>query len=565
MVDQEGLAAASNDPRPELGHEQRVSGPPGTGKTTWLSKAVHSTVVARQTPNVMVASFTTAAAAEVAGRNLPLHRNRIGTLHSFAYRALDTPVVAQELILEWNREHPALALTPKSSRSGSSQSLEESPEEWTGATEADKLLGMLDVARARMEPPETWPTQVRAFEARWTAFKVGNGAVDFTDMIAHALTDVEVAPNSPQVIFADEAQDFTPLELALVRKWGRHADRLVLVGDDDQMIYHFKGARVEGLLEPAIPESDKRVLTQSYRVPRTVHAAASRWVSGLTRREPKEYLPRDAAGAARQVPWRGEDPEPLVEFAAQRADEGRSVMILATCSYMLDKVKHEMRRAGLPFHNPYRRRRGDWNPLHPARGTSSRDRLLAYLICDERVFGDRSRLWTGDDVRAWLAPLKVGPFAKAVKATAEGLPRRELTFDEVEALFADEVELEAAVSPSLDWYARNLLASARPGMEFPLAIARRRGASTLAEEPRVVLGTVHSTKGTEADTVIVMPDLSALGYQEWATAGERRDSVIRLFYVAMTRAREELVVCTQSSPQAVAPELLLRGARKAAA
>ena len=56
----------------------------------------------------------------------------------------------------------------------------------------------------------------------------------------------------------------------------------------------------------------------------------------------------------------------------------------------------------------------------------------------------------------------------------------------------------------------------------------------LVEEPPVTLGTIHSVKGGEADVVYVFPDLSQAGYQEWCLHGEGRDSVFRLFYVAMT-------------------------------
>ena len=42
--------------------------------------------------------------------------------------------------------------------------------------------------------------------------------------------------------------------------------------------------------------------------------------------------------------------------------------------------------------------------------------------------------------------------------------------------------------------------------------------------------------------MIVYPDLSPSGYRAWMLP-EARDSVVRLFYVAVTRAREKLVIC----------------------
>ncbi len=58
-------------------------------------------------------------------------------------------------------------------------------------------------------------------------------------------------------------------------------------------------------------------------------------------------------------------------------------------------------------------------------------------------------------------------------------------------------------------------------------------------------------KGGQADVVYAFPDLSQAGWQEWCSSGEGRDAIFRLFYVAMTRSRESLVLCPQSTPLAV--------------
>ena len=532
-------------------NEIRVFGPPGTGKTTWLSGSIRATAKKRHTSQIVVASFTRAAAAEIAGRGLPLHRSQVGTLHSLAYRAIGHPTVAEEHLSDWNKTHPALAL------SAGYKSMEESPLEWRGSTDGDVLQAELDTLRARLRPQELWPRRVVLFERQWSKWKAEHQVVDFTDMIDLALQNTEEAPGSPVVGFFDEFQDFTPLEIALVRKWGRRMERLIVAGDDDQCIYSFKGATPDAFLDPPIPEENKYVLSQSYRVPVEVHKRANAWVHRLTRREVKDYEPRDEEGRVRLAPYRTTDPQPLVRDVMKQVDDGRTVMILATCAYMLDQTKHAMRAEGLPFHNPFRRSRGDWNPLKASRGTSAADKLLAYLIIDERIFGELSRLWTGQDVKRWAAVIKTkGIFRRGAKGAIAGLPDRELTFEEVAALFESDEELEIAATPDLAWFSRNLLASARQTMEYPILVAKRRGPLALTETPRVVLGTIHSVKGGQADVVYLFPDLSLAGYRSWAEHGAGRDSVIRQMYVGMTRAREELVLCSQSSQTAVDPALM---------
>jgi hypothetical protein len=50
-----------------------------------------------------------------------------------------------------------------------------------------------------------------------------------------------------------------------------------------------------------------------------------------------------------------------------------------------------------------------------------------------------------------------------------------------------------------------------------------------------------------SDVVYLFPDVSLAGMREWLSRGEQHDNVVRQFYVGMTRAREELVVCGPSS------------------
>jgi DNA helicase-2/ATP-dependent DNA helicase PcrA len=175
------------------------------------------------------------------------------------------------------------------------------------------------------------------FAQRWEAWKHAYHLTDFTDMLETALQDMKFAPGCPSVIFVDEAQDLSRLQLELLRQWGRHADHLVLAGDDDQTIYTFAGAAPEVLLEHKIPESFRHVLAQSYLVPHTVHALSQASIQKVAIREPKAYLPRDAGGEVRLL-HKGsyKYPEPIVDDAERYIANGKTVMLLTSCSYMLE-------------------------------------------------------------------------------------------------------------------------------------------------------------------------------------------------------------------------------------
>ena len=327
--------------------------------------------------------------------------------------------------------------------------------------------------------------------------------LDFTDLIENSL-DIEVAPGAPQVGWVDEAQDLTPLELTLVRHWGKQMRELTIVGDPDQAIFTFKGAAPEAFLDPSVSAEHREVLDQSYRVPRAVSAVAQRWIEHLgDRRLPIVSKPRDADGLVRLGGFDFTS-EALIRDVIKQIEAERSVVILATTSFGLNAIKDGLRRHGVPFHNPLRRSRPDWNPLHPQRGVSTAQKILAYLALDERIFGEDTREWTGKDVKAWSSLLtKTGVFRRGAAAMIAGLPDRTLTYEEVASLFDSEEVLEQALEPSLPWLRSHLQAGYKQTAQFPLKIAEVFGPQTLAKTPLVSIGTVHSYKGGSGDVIFV--------------------------------------------------------------
>ena len=59
----------------------------------------------------------------------------------------------------------------------------------------------------------------------------------------------------------------------------------------------------------------------------------------------------------------------------------------------------------------------------------------------------------------------------------------------------------------------------------------------LTREPRIKISTVHGVKGGEADHVLLLTDVAPRTYREMHTLP---DDEIRVFYVAVTRARKSL-------------------------
>lgn len=562
----------------------RLFGPPGTGKTTRLAASTKATVADRGPDSIAIASFSVTAAEEIASRDgvrgvLP--DRAVGTLHSHAFRAIEHPDVALDpkVIEDWNASvRPDWRVSGDGRRSGSSDRAVgggglDDPR--TG----DELLAALGVLRARQAPGADWPLAVRAFAKAWTAWKRERECVDYEDMIVQAIRRAragEPMSGNPEVLVVDEAQDMTPIECALAFAWGKQLagdrPRLVFAMDDDQAIMDFRGGDPAMILAA---DGVDEVLAQSFRVPPAVHAVAQSWIEQCSSRFPKAYQPRQPDPAR---------PDPTPEHSrgwAQRAgfalgdaglvdaiegdlEEGASVMVIASCAYMLGPTLAELRTRGIPFHNPYRPGEPAWNPMgRPARGMSTAERIARFMIMDERVLGERARLWTGDDVRAWtgLISFKAAAMARGAERAIDALTAGQVPFEHLAALFrtdeAGETALSRATEPDLEWLAEVIAASKVKSTAYPLQVGRSQGASGLFGLPGLVLGTVHSVKGAQADVVYVAPDLSAAGMRQWQGTAHTRDSTRRLFYVAMTRAYQRLSVLAPVGPTAVNPAELI--------
>ena len=530
-----------------------VIGPPGTGKTTYVARQARRAVEQYGPDRVLICSLTRAAAAEAAGRDTGIPKEQLGTLHSLCHRALGRPkLVTTKEIAAWNREHPAMALSDDEVIR-SDDNLEFRPH-----LGLENLLRTVNLLRARRRPVASWPERHRTFFERWTDWKRVHGVVDFPELIERAIDEVPIAPGSPSVIFGDEFQDFSALEVECLGSWGLMTHQLVLVGDPLQSIYGWRGADPEHLIR--LDADSRTVLSQSYRVPRAVHARATRMTRGLPGSD-AEYQPTREPGEVDRRSFELADPRRILRDLAPRLAAGDTVMLLTSCGYMLQPLIQALRRDGVPYHNPFATNR--WSPLASATDkTATWQRIAAFLrpLDDSTDFLPR---WTATEVRQWA------PMLRADVMTRRGAKKDLTELDEstpadaVSRLLLDcfqQQALDALFTLDLDWILEHATAQYQRAARYPCRVlanvGRRRFLADLDLPPRqrpwVILGTIHSVKGGEADHVYLFPDLSEAGYKQRRVAGsEGYPAIRRMFYVGVTRARRRLVLCQPSGPYAV--------------
>jgi superfamily I DNA/RNA helicase len=477
----------------------------------------------------MILSLTRAAALTIAGRDTHVAEELVGTLHSQCMRLLDSPTLVQAKHLkDWNEKYPFWRISP-STIGTSSQRVDFD----MGST----IFEEIDLLRNRMTPFDEWQPTQREFFTTWTEWKLENGLIDFTDMLESVLNGKLKTSKSIAVLIGDEVQDFSRLELEVVLFWSRYVETLILVGDPHQSLYAFRGASKRALTGELFPEHGKRILSQSYRVPRAVHEVGERIMSQMMEIKPVEFKPTEVEGSVVRRLEGYKDLYNYMEYIKEAISQDEVVMILASCGYMLEDIISGLRQDGIPFWNPYAKKEGRWNPLTPKLerdAVSTAQRYIAFL----------EKPWTAKKVRISME-LFSNIFKRGGRKAIRSLE------DNDKARLAERVLLESVhdefhegmQSRDTKWAQQYCQPKYYYKLEYMNRIVDRFGVVGLLKPPKVIVSTIHSVKGGEAERVILFPDLSKSWNEAYQEGGwEGRDSVLRMFYVGVTRAKRELVL-----------------------
>jgi DNA helicase-2/ATP-dependent DNA helicase PcrA len=358
--------------------------------------------------------------------------------------------------------------------------------------------------------------------------------MDFEDLlsrfagISHSLDSVlEVPPEGrlPQRVeawFFDEHQDASALVDRVCRRLagGDSVRYCLLAADPFQSLYgSFAGGCHKHFGRWPGAET---VMPQSYRCPAEILELGERCLREMR----FDYWDRGIAPAGHpgRILRAGGAHEAIVEHVA--AD--RSTLILARCSYSLAPYAAMLDDRDIPY--AYL---GGENKLAPV------FRTLWKLQHGESV--SRTE-WeqAHDELRASLKGV-----GKLIDSDDRHRWRRELR-DELKVIQKLDLERVGCTALLASLITRGQWAQCLKGAvvrhaERWIELAQRHGPD-LASDPRIKLGTIHSAKGAEADTVILSSQSSKRVELSRQMFDDRHDEECRVAYVAVTRARQELIV-----------------------
>jgi len=215
-----------------------------------------------------------------------------------------------------------------------------------------------------------WPQFVEDVEdiarvgAAYAARKQRQDLVDYDDLLvllARLLSEHPAArrdlSSACRYVLVDEYQDTNRLQALIACLLASHHGNLVVVGDEAQSIYRFRGAVVENLLDfPSIfPDCQRVTLVRNYRSSQAVLDLANGVLAGATRGFEKRLVAHSAEGP-RPARVRPRDGEAEADFIARRAlalrEQGvalREIAVLFRAGFHSASLELALARANLPF------------------------------------------------------------------------------------------------------------------------------------------------------------------------------------------------------------------------
>lgn len=424
----------------------------------------------------------------------------------------------------------------------------------------------------------------------YTVTKEQQRVLDFDDLLLfwNALAEHpdggQMLRQQFQKVLVDEYQDTNILQAEILKNICPDGKGLTAVGDDAQSIYSFRAATVRNILDfpEQYPGTVLVPLEQNYRSTQKILDVTNKVIAEATERHAKELWSSRGEGAApvlltcsdedAQTTW-------VVDQILERREKGialKKQSVLFRASHHSMALEAELGRRNVPFVKYGGLRfletahvrdllsflRLAENPLDSVAGFRVLVLLpgigqakAASLIDSLREAGGHFESWL-----SWTPPAtlkdkwtKLIRLLQDMEERAESdagvatdihatrlfySPLLEAKYDNVQARLNDLIQLEAIAAryqSRTEFLAEMTLDPPSSTQELP--------ADPFLDEDYLILSTIHSAKGLEWDSVYVIHAADGNIPSDMATGSpEEIEEERRLFYVAMTRAKNHLSV-----------------------
>lgn len=561
---------------------------PGSGKTTVITNRIEYLIEKHKVKpeEILVITFSKAASKEMRERFYALSKNRgvtFGTFHGIYYGILKWAYqFTSDNIFSEEQKFQALSQIIQSME----LDLEDEKDFMQG------IAGEISNIKNNRIPLEEYESQncdeevfVRIYKS-YEEERKRRRKVDFDDMLVLAYELFQKRPDILKMwqakykhILIDEFQDINRVQYDVIRMLAAPENNLFIVGDDDQSIYRFRGARPEIMLDftADYPKVRQILLDVNYRSTKAIVNGAARVIRHNTKRYPKQIITTNGQGVnvhIQEVRHPIEESKYVIkeiQKAIRLGTKPSDIAVLYRTNNEARILVESLMEYSVPFSmkehfpNLYEHFIGQnlITYMKMALGDRSRKSFLQVMNRPNRYIGrdsvDKGEV-SFEDLRKfyqrkdWMLERidqlevdlriikKCAPYAAIQyirkhigydEFLKEYAMKRRIKLDELQGILT-EIEERAKEFKTIEEWFEHIKA---------YTDELRRLAEYKEANPKAIqMMTMHGAKGLEYDTVFIIGANEDIVPYKKAETQEEIEEERRLFYVAMTRAKNKLVI-----------------------
>lgn len=563
---------------------------PGSGKTLVITRRVEYLIkkYGVRPEQILVITFTKAAAKEMRERFARITKDdrfpvTFGTFHGiyygilkWAYRMNASNIFSEEEKMMLLREVIA----------GMELEIEDEKEFLQGIASE---IGQIKNNRLSLEEYESSNCSDQMFRQIYEEYERRRKLlkkIDFDDMLVLCYELFQKRPDILQMwqkkfqyILIDEFQDINQVQYDVIRMLALPENNLFIVGDDDQSIYRFRGARPEIMLgfSKDYPNAKSIILDVNYRSTKAVVSAARRVIERNKNRYQKEIITVNEQGDnvhIQEVRHPVEESHYVREQIAKAVAAGTEPSQIAVL-YRTNTESRALVETFMEYHIPFQMKehlpnlyehfigRDFQSYMRMALGGRDRGDFLMIMNRPNRYIGrdsvDRGEIsfenlrkyymekdWMVDRIDQLEVDLKVirrmTPYA-AIQYIRKSVGydlflneyaiKRKMKLEDLQELIREMEERAKEFKTIEEWFDH---------IEKYTEELRMQAVTRTENRNAVSLMTFHAAKGLEYDTVFIIGANEDVTPYKKAELPEEMEEERRMFYVAMTRAKKHLTI-----------------------
>lgn len=563
---------------------------PGSGKTLVITRRVEYLIkkYGVRPEQILVITFTKAAAKEMRERFAKITKDdrfpvTFGTFHGiyygilkWAYRMNASNIFSEEEKMMLLREVIA----------GMELEIEDEKEFLQGIASE---IGQIKNNRLSLEEYESSNCSDQMFRQIYEEYERRRKLlkkIDFDDMLVLCYELFQKRPDILQMwqkkfqyILIDEFQDINQVQYDVIRMLALPENNLFIVGDDDQSIYRFRGARPEIMLgfSKDYPNAKSIILDVNYRSTKAVVSAARRVIERNKNRYQKEIITVNEQGDnvhIQEVRHPVEESHYVREQIAKAVAAGTEPSQIAVL-YRTNTEPRALVETFMEYHIPFQMKehlpnlyehfigRDFQAYMRMALGGRDRGDFLMIMNRPNRYIGrdsvDRGEIsfenlrkyymekdWMVDRIDQLEVDLKVirrmTPYA-AIQYIRKSVGydlflneyaiKRKMKLEDLQELIREMEERAKEFKTIEEWFDH---------IEKYAEELRMQAVTRTENRNAVSLMTFHAAKGLEYDTVFIIGANEDVTPYKKAELPEEMEEERRMFYVAMTRAKKHLTI-----------------------